>query len=227
MSLFVTIEGIEGSGKSTLRSKLAELFTKDEREVLVTREPGATPLGLSIRSLLLDPSAKEIHPHTELMLFAADRAQHLHEIVRPALARGALVICDRFIHSTIAYQGYGRGLPLDALERINEFVTAGLVPDLVLLLDLSPEDGLQRAKSRQERASGNISLAALTQGDGSWSRFEQQELDFHRRVREGFLTLSKVKKNNFVVIDACQTPDQVHSAAIREIQARLPDAAHP
>ena len=225
MSLFVTIEGIEGSGKSTLRSKLAELFTKDEQEILVTREPGATQLGLAIRSLLLDPNAKEeIDPLAELMLFAADRAQHLKEVVRPALARGAIVICDRFIHSTLAYQGYGRGLALDALTRLNALVTDGLVPDLVLLLDLDPEVGLQRARNRQERASGTIRVDQLMQQttvENTWSRFEQQELAFHQRVREGFLALAKNPDQKFFVIDAAKGAEAVQQEAMSAIRTRL------
>ena len=142
MSFFLTLEGVEGAGKSTLRGALVDLLSDLGKEIVVTREPGATELGRTIRTLLLDPATKGLDPLAELLLFSADRAQHLCEVVRPALARGALVICDRFTHSTLAYQGYGRGLPLDILEQLNRVTTKGLAPDLVLLLDLPAEEGL-------------------------------------------------------------------------------------
>lgn len=223
MSFFVTIEGIEGAGKSTLRSRLSDFAASLGKEVVVTREPGATTLGHSIRNLLLDPKNKKFDPVAELMLFAADRAQHLEEIVRPALARGALVICDRYIHSTVAYQGYGRGLDLGRLAQLNDFVTRGLVPDLVLLLDLTPELGLERAKNRTRKASGSFQIQELQQasaGVGEWTRFEEQEIDFHRRVRDGFLALAKSERS-FVLLDASATPDKIAADAIAAIEKLL------
>ncbi len=205
MGLFVSIEGIEGSGKSTLRSKLAEIAPRDELEIVVTREPGATQLGRSIRTLLLDPENLDITPLTEVLLFNADRAQHLQEVVRPALERDALVICDRYVHSTLAYQGYGRGLPMDQLKTLSDFATGGLLPDLVLLLDLDPKEGLARAMQRKVRSSGVYSLAAQQNdlnSDQAWSKFEEQELDFHTRVRDGFLELASADPDRFVILPA-------------------------
>ncbi len=208
MALFVTLEGVEGAGKSTLRDSLAVLLKNEFPEIVTTREPGATKLGQIIRSLLLDPANKELDPLAELMLFSADRAQHVAEIIRPALTRGALVLCDRFIHSTLAYQGYGRGLHLPLLEGLNSVSTGNLAPDLVLLLDLPPEEGLRRAEAR---ASASID-AALT-------RFEEHELSFHQRVREGFLELAKQKGAPIVVLNARLAPQDLTAIAAREIRA--------
>ena len=223
MSYFVTIEGIEGAGKSTLRTKVAEAAAAMAKEVVVTREPGATSLGQAVRSIVLDPERKKISPVAELMLFAADRAQHVEEVIRPALARGALVLCDRYIHSTLAYQGYGRGLPLESLRDLNRFTTGGLMPDLVLLLDLDPEVGLARAKSRAERASGTIDTKALREGtakpaESGWNRFEEQTIDFHSRVREGFLSMAKESGGQFHVLNAGQAAERVSEEAIKVLQ---------
>lgn len=229
MPCFVAIEGIEGAGKSTLRSKLAELAPREELEIIVTREPGATAVGRSIRALLLDPENSEIDPLTELMLFSADRVQHLKEVIRPALERKALVICDRFIHSTLAYQGYGRELPMEQLHQLNQLVTSGLKPDLVLLLDLPPEEGLDRAKHRRVRSSGIFMLPAGKEVDESelaWNRFEEQELAFHTRVREGFLTLAKDPANNFVVLDARKDPEAVAEEASSVIRKLIEQRQH-
>lgn len=219
MSLFVTLEGIEGSGKSTLRSRLTDSISRNTIEVVSTREPGATPLGRQIRSLLLDPDLPPFCSLSELLLFSADRAQHLDEVIRPALQRNALVLCDRYVHSTIAYQGYGRGVSLEILERLNEITTEGLLPDLVLLLDLDPASGLARAKARAERASGNILTSA--QGEASWTRFEEETLSFHQRVRAGFLELAKSFPQMFVIIDASKSPEAITEEAMTEITRRL------
>lgn len=222
MSYFVTIEGIEGAGKSTLRTKVAEAAAAMVKEVVVTREPGATALGQAVRSIVLDPDGKKMSPVAELMLFAADRAQHVEEVIRPALARGALVLCDRYVHSTLAYQGYGRGLPIESLKDLNRFTTGGLLPDLVLLLDLKPEVGLDRAKSRAQRASGSIDTSLIREGtkavDVGWNRFEEQTLDFHSRVREGFLSMAKDSGGQFHVLNADQPADRVAEEAIKVLQ---------
>jgi dTMP kinase len=219
MGYFITIEGIEGSGKSTLRGKLAEIAPRDEIEIVVTREPGATQLGRSIRTLLLDPENLDITPLSEVLLFNADRAQHLQEVVRPALERDALVICDRYVHSTLAYQGYGRGLPMEQLKTLSDFATGGLLPDLVLLLDLDPKEGLERALQRKKRASGVYSLAAKENdlnSDQAWSKFEEQELDFHTRVREGFLQLAAKDPDRFLILPA---KDDVETLAAKASDA--------
>jgi len=235
MSCFVSIEGVEGAGKSTLRTRLCDALEALEVEVVITREPGATVLGQTVRSLVLDPKNQNLHPLTELMLFAADRSQHLEEVIRPALDRGALVLCDRYIHSTLAYQGYGRGLNLKSLNSLNEFVTQGLKPDLVLLLDLDPEVGLQRAQQRSRKASGTFTaeeLQAAANGDSSlldsggqvdsgWTKFEQQKLDFHQRVRNGFLDLAQDPTNNMLKLDASASPEELSQKALQAIQKRL------
>ena len=216
---FITIEGIEGAGKSTLRAQLAERLAALGREVVLTREPGATVLGQSLRSLLLDANNINIDPVTELLLFYADRTQHLREIVRPALERKAVVLCDRFNHSTIAYQGYGRGIPLETLATLTQIATGGMKPDCVLLLDLSPQQGLERAKRRTLAA---VTGEARDAGkDDSWNRFEQQQLDFHQRVRTGFLELSKDPANRFTVLDATKTPAELAEQAFAAVEKVL------
>jgi len=219
---FITLEGIEGAGKSTLRSKLVEKLTAQNIEVVITREPGATSIGRSLRNLLLNPENSSINPITELMMFSADRAQHLSEIIRPALARGAFVLCDRFIHSTLAYQGYGRGLNLSDLQTLTNFVTAGLQPDLVLLLDLDPTVGLARVQDRQERASGTFQIDQLTAtAAAKLDRMEELSLDFHRKVRQGFLTMAQAEPQRFAVLDASKTADAIAEEAFQALRTRL------
>lgn len=224
MGRFITLEGIEGAGKSTLRSRLAEGSKELNREVVITREPGATPLGQALRNLLLDPNNKQIDPLTELMMFQADRAQHLTEVIRPALARGALVICDRYVHSTLAYQGYGRGLDKDKLLVLSEFITGGLMPDLVLLLDLDPQIGLERAKTRVRKASSSFNFQEMTKGHGDqilFDRFEEQSIEFHQAVRKGFLELSKQPNSKFLVLDATKDTDTLAREACAAIRKTL------
>ncbi len=205
MGHFITLEGIEGAGKSTLRARLADELRQFQTEIVLTREPGSTHLGQAIRSMVLDPANRELDAIAELMLFQADRAQHVREIIRPALARGAIVICDRYVHSTLAYQGYGRGLDLNQLKALNEFTTGKLMPDLVILLDLDPKLGLTRVTRRTRKASGSFRPEALLQSVENaqvGDRFEQQSLEFHRAIRNGFLELARETPERFAVIDA-------------------------
>lgn len=201
--LFVTIEGPEGAGKSTLQKNMASVLRASGHEVVETREPGGTPLGKTIRSMLLTPAADgtKIDAKSELLLFLVDRAHHVLEVIKPALHRGAIVLCDRFIHSTIAYQGYGRGMDIATLRSLNEFTIGSCAPDIVLLLDLDPEKGLQRAQDH--------------------NRFEHEQLDFHRRVRQGFLELAKAEAEKFTVLDAMKSPEELTSAAVAAVQNRL------
>lgn len=215
---FITIEGIEGSGKSTLRSKLADFVRSSDREVIITREPGATDLGRSLRNILLSPETKNLSSHAELMLFCADRAQHVEEVIRPALERGAVVLCDRYVHSTLAYQGYGRGLDMEILSSISNFVTGGLMPDMVLLLDLDPAKALGRVQTRAEKSTLSFNVSRLEQ-QGEIDRFEQQSLEFHTRIRDGFLKLAEEDPQRFTIIDAANDPDSVLSEAISAIKA--------
>ncbi len=220
--MFITIEGIEGAGKSTLRSKLVDQLDTLNRELIVTREPGATNLGQVIRSILLGSEHKNISPIAELMLFLSDRAQHIEEVIKPALAKNAIVICDRFVHSTIAYQGYARGLSLEILTTINKFITADIRPDIVLLLDLDPKIGLQRAAQRTRKATGSFHLDNITvKSDEDWNKFEAEALDFHSKVRNGFLDMAKDPSNNFLVLDATEASEVISEKCFKAINAKL------
>ncbi len=178
---FLTIEGIEGAGKSTLASALAERLSLAGREVIVTREPGGTPTGDRIRQLLLE-SREAISNRAELLLFEAARAQHVDEVIAPALARGAVVICDRFADSSIAYQNSARGIDSDSVRGLNAFATGGLTPDLTILLDLNVETGLARQRSVD--------------------RISSEGLAFHRSVRQGYLAIAEAEPERVCVIDA-------------------------
>ncbi|MCC6933234.1 MAG: dTMP kinase [Deltaproteobacteria bacterium] len=213
--MFITLEGIEGAGKSSVQKELASRLGNLNREVVVTREPGATAIGAKIRSILLDPQNTQIVPLAELLLFAADRAQHVAEVIKPALERKAIVICDRFIHSTLVYQGYGRSMNINLLNTLNSLATNGLKPDLVLLLDLDPEMGLRRAKSRQAMEKQSNAQSS------SWSRFEEEKLPFHLRLRHGFLELAKDQNNNFAIIDASRPLVEVIEQAYGKISENL------
>jgi dTMP kinase len=197
--MFVTFEGPEGAGKSTLIRALAEALRADGRDVLVTREPGAGPVGTSIRDILLH--GERLDPKSELFLFLADRAQHVASIIRPALENGTWVLCDRHADSTVVYQGYGRGLNLDLLRNWNRFATGGLTPDVTFLLDLDPATGLSRIASKD--------------------RLDSEPLDFHRRVRDGFVAEANRDAKRWVILDAAGPPEHV----LREAQAVLSERA--
>jgi len=188
MSLFITFEGIEGCGKTTQIRLLAERLRQHGREVLVTREPGGCPIADAIRGILLHPDSSALAPRAELLLYSAARAQHVDEVIQPALSRGTLVLCDRFIDATVAYQGGGRGLDPSLIDSLNTLATGGLLPGLTLLLDMPAEEGLQRARRRN---------TATPEED----RFERENLAFHRRVRDAYLELAR-QHERFLVIDA-------------------------
>ncbi len=196
--MFITLEGIEGSGKSTVQKGLAAHFESLGRKVVCTREPGGSHLGKQLRALLLDVRA-DICSRAELFLFLADRAQHVESVIRPALARGEVVLCDRFIHSTYAYQGSGRGLDFATLQDLNAKAIDGLMPDKVLLLDLEVEQGLARAKSRNEAQN-------LSQSEG---RFDAESIAFHTRIRHSYLQQAQEEPWRFCHIDASQAPQKV------------------
>jgi dTMP kinase len=197
LSLFITFEGPEGSGKTTQLRLLAEWLCLQGHDALATREPGGTAISESIRAILLDSARTEMCPEAEILLFSAARAQIVSQVIRPHLQQGGIVLCDRYADSTLAYQGYGRGLDLDTLRAITAFATGGLVPDLTIFLDIPIEEGLQR-KSAQE-----------------WNRLEAQTLAFHRRMREGYLQMSAAESERWLVVDAAQSVADVQ-AAIRE-----------
>ena len=202
--LFVVLEGGEGAGKSTELQRLSAWLTEQGQEVVVTREPGATPVGARIRALLLDP-ATSLDPRAEALLYAADRAQHVATVVRPALMRGAVVVSDRYIDSSLAYQGAGRALPVEEVARLSRWATEDLRPDLVLLLDIDPRVGLARAT-------------------GSPDRIEQESLDFHTSVRQGFLRLAAADPDRYLVLSADQDSDAVHAAVLHRLGPLLPVA---
>jgi dTMP kinase len=201
MSMFITLEGGEGAGKTTQISHLAGVFAKRGLKCVLTREPGGTELGKKIRSLLLHPENAVMAPETELMLYMADRAEHVSTVILPALANGQVVLCDRFFDATLVYQGAARGLAVEWTAQLHELVFHGLRPDLTLLLDLTPEQGLLRARCQIEKGG------RLPQE----SRFENEHLDFHRRVREGYLALARREPERFRWIDASQDEDRVRA----------------
>jgi len=208
--MFLTIEGIEGAGKSTFIGLLEDELVKRGVNFLRTREPGGCALGRQIRPLLLDASQK-VSDRAELFLFLADRAQHVADTIRPALERGQWVICDRYADSTIAYQGYGRGMDPEELQKLNDYATGGLWPDITFLLDLPAEVGLGRALARNGREG-------LTQSEG---RFEAEALAFHQRIRDGFLARAARWPQRFRVLDAAQTPDAIVAQAMKHLAPYL------
>jgi dTMP kinase len=204
MGMFITLEGIEGSGKSTQLQRLADYLRQRGETVLTTREPGGCPIADAIRQILLHPANTALVPRAELLLYAAARAQHVAEVIRPALDRGEVVLCDRFLDATIAYQGYGRGLDLSLIEQLNRLATGDLLPDLTLLLDMPADEGLRRACRRNADSSAEE------------GRFEAEALDFHRRVRMGYLDLAR-HQQRFCVIDASGTQDEVGSRILQSL----------
>lgn len=209
----ITFEGVEGSGKSTQCRLLAEALRQAGHACVVSREPGGTPLGERIRELLLHAPGAAITSLAELFLYLADRAQHVEEVLRPALAAGRVVLCDRFTDSTLAYQGDGRGHDRELLRQLNHVAGKGLVPDLTLLLDLPVEVGLRRLAQR--------CTAASRAGD----RLEREELAFHERVRRGYLALAAAEPRRIAVIPAGGGIEEVRAEVLRLVQARLPAAA--
>jgi dTMP kinase len=195
--MFVTFEGGEGAGKSTQIRKLADLCSRQGIPCLVTREPGGTSLGRHIRSLLLE-SQTTVDERAELLLYSADRAQHVGEVIIPALKRGEVVLCDRFTDSTVAYQGYGRQLSLEWIERLNTMATDGLSPDVTFWLDIPPELGFARKNSQ------------------ALDRLELGGIDFHRRIHAGFVALQKADPTRIVAIDGVQAPEDVFAQILEK-----------
>jgi len=211
--LFITFEGIEGSGKSTLLYKVASALGQSGTDPVITREPGGTALGVALRRVLLNPEEEPIAPLAELMLFAADRAQHVSRVIMPSLEKGHMVLCDRYSDATTAYQGYGRGLCLETILAVNSQACCGLAPDLTVLLDLPVKKGLDRARTRND-----------CNGNNSESRIDEEELVFHERVRTGYLTLAEGEPERFLVLDALNSPDQLLDPVIKGLQRRFPGA---
>jgi dTMP kinase len=198
---FVTFEGIEGSGKTTQIERLADRLRAADEPALVTREPGGSPLGRRLRTLLLGEDVGRIEPIAELLLYVADRAQHLREVVEPALAAGTHVLCDRYLDATLAYQGFARGLDLDFIRGLHRRPPLDRRPDRTILLDLDPELGLDRARRRND----DLGL------DTAEGRFEREALDFHGRVRDGYLTLAEAEPFRFRIVAAEGSAGQIEA----------------
>lgn len=208
--MFITLEGPEGSGKTSQIGPLAEFLRQQGFDVLTTREPGGTPIGDQIRAVLHNLENTAMHPRTETLLFQSARAQLVEQVIRPQLQRGGIVISDRYADSTLAYQGYGHGLPLDQVRAVIGFATGELKPDLTLLLDLDVMLGLQR------RSQG-----------GEWNRMDAYAVDFHRRVRQGYLQLAQAEPHRWVIIDAAQAAERVQASLRKIIAERLKVTVDP
>lgn len=198
--MFITLEGPEGSGKSTQIKRLAKRLEAMGYPVITTREPGGTPIGDQIRQVLVRMENKELHPRTEILLFLAARAQLVEQLIKPALQDGKIILCDRYGDSTLAYQGYGHGLDLEKLRQMLDFATDHLKPDLTILLDLDVKLGLMRKKAEDE-----------------WNRLDAYEVLFHERVREGYLNLAREEPNRWRIVDASQGIDAVQEDLLRII----------
>ncbi len=203
MSLFITFEGPEGSGKTTQIRLLADRLEAIGQVVLTTREPGGTRIGNGIRAILLDSAHTEMSPRAEALLFSAARAQLVDEVIRPALDNGKVVLCDRYADSTLAYQGYGHGQALEPLVMLGDYATRTLAPDLTIYLDVESETGLQR---KQEGAAEE------------WNRMEEQTLAFHQAVRAGYLELASADPRRWLLVDAAQTVDAVKQAIWQRVE---------
>jgi dTMP kinase len=206
--MFITLEGPDGSGKTTQMAPLAAYLTRLGWDVITTREPGGTPIGDQVRTVLFNLRNQAMQPRTEILLFQASRAQLVSEVIRPQLGRGGAVLCDRYADSTLAYQGYGHGIDLETLQFLCDFATGGLRPDLTLFLDVDAEVGLCR------RAAG-----------GDWNRLDAYEVAFHQRVRDGYLALAAADPGRWRIIDAARPPEVVTAALQAEIDGWL--AARP
>lgn len=206
--LFIVLDGVEGCGKSTQVTLLARRLEQAGAHVVVTHEPGGTPVGERIRALLLDPAYPEMTPLTEVMLFCASRAQHCSEVIAPALAAGQMVVCDRYASSTAVYQGYAGGLGMETIARVNDVATGGLEPDLLVVLDLDPKEGMRRK---------------FGEGAAHADRIEEKSAEFHQKVREGFLQYARLRPGHSVVVSADAPPEEIHRRVWEHVNSRLKD----
>jgi dTMP kinase len=209
--MFITLEGIEGSGKTTQIGRLVKYLENRGIECVTTRQPGGTLIGENIRSILLDPANSALKPMTELLLYMADRSQHIFEMIKPCLEAGKTVVCDRYFDATLVYQGFARGLSIELIGKLHQLLFDDLKPDVTLLLDLSPQVGLERAW--QQLNTG--------QRSGAESRFEAETVAFHEKVRAGYLELARLEPDRFRIIDAAKTQDQVFAAISKVLSALL------
>jgi dTMP kinase len=209
---FITFEGIEGTGKTTQIERLARRLSRAGTDVVVTREPGGTDLGRELRALVLRPDDDPMSPIAEALLYVTDRAQHLEEVVEPALARGAVVLCDRYKDATLAYQGHARGLGLERIRDLHRHPPLDRQPDRTILLELDPAEGLERALRRNAERN-------LEETEG---RFERERLDFHRRVLEGYRSLAAADPERIRIVDAGGTADEVERRVLDCVRDLLP-----
>jgi dTMP kinase len=208
---FITFEGVEGSGKSTQIRLLDELLRSKGRQTVLTREPGGTSIGDRIREILLSPNSSQMHSTTELLLYEAARCQHIHEVIGPALESGKIVLCDRYADATTAYQGAAREIDMTTVETLHRIATDNLIPDLTILLDCPVEVGLKHAVRRNEELN-------LT---GNEDRFEREKVEFHERVRQGYLDIAKKEPNRVKVLDATGSIEEVHEEIIKIMGERV------
>ena len=206
MALFITFEGGEGTGKSTALKAISAYFEENKIPFILSREPGGTPIGEEIRNVILSKNNGAMDLRVEALLFAASRRQHLIEKIWPALKAGTNVLCDRYLDSSLAYQGNARGLGIENVLKVNEFATEGTFPDITLFFDLDPEVGLKRIAANQQREVNRLDL---------------EKMSFHKSVRAGFLKLAKMYPNRYVVIDASKSPQEVADACINAIKERM------
>lgn len=213
--MFITLEGIEGSGKTTQINHIAEFLNFWGIQYIITKEPGGTSIGEKIRAILLNPDHNRIDPLTELLLYSADRVQHIKEMVIPMIQKGKTIICDRFCDSTTVYQGFSRGLDINLINHLNQLVLCGLKPDVTFLLDLPAEAGLERAWKQIK--SGHRPDAE--------TRFEKEKLVFHEKVRKGYLELADMEPDRFVIIDASTDENRVKETILAELANRFKQIA--
>jgi len=209
--LFITFEGIEGCGKSTQARRIANRLKKTGVSLILTREPGGTPIGHDIRQILLSSKNRNLPPLAELFLYEADRALHMESIVKPALAEKKWVLCDRFFDATTAYQGYARGQDLHVVARLNEIASFGITPDVTFLLDCPVTVGIGRALKRN--ADSDVA---------GQDRFEREKTDFHEAVRHGYRDLAEKNRERFVVVDATETENRLEEIIFSHLEARVP-----
>lgn len=207
--VFIVCEGVDGSGKTGAVDRLAETLARDGRGVVATREPGGTEAGQALRRLILAGNTYDWTPTAELLLLNAARAQHVERVIRPALERGAVVVCDRFVGSTLAYQGAGRGIEVETILALHRLASGDLWPDLTILLDIDPATAIARSRRR-------LAETGIDEG-----RFERLDLDFHRRVRQSFLKQAAARPERFAVIDADRAPAEVQAEVARVALERV------
>ena len=207
--MFITFEGPDGSGKSTQIQLLYRRLEEQGHSVLLSREPGGTPIGEQIRAVLHDVGNTAMLPNTEILLYSAPRAQHVGQVIRPALERGELVLCDRYAESTIAYQGWGHGLDIELLRTITVFATGGLRPDLIIYLDIDVEEGLRRK------------LDAFESGAAEWNRMDQKAQAFHERVRRGYLMMASQEPEKWLVLDGARSVADIHQKIVDRVRLLL------